>query len=54
MEKFYLELPTVERKEEAIEYIEEFYKYNSQIHGTGSLDSKLKKGFLMKNGWIIH
>ncbi|MBQ9659043.1 MAG: GNAT family N-acetyltransferase [Clostridia bacterium] len=44
MEKFYLELPSMERKREAIEYIEEFYEYGSQIHGTGSLDRELKKG----------
>ena len=44
MEKFYLEIPSLERKEEALEYIEEFYKYGSQIHGTGSLDRELKKG----------
>lgn len=44
MEKFYLELPTLERKNEVLEYINEFYKYNSQIHGTGSLDRELKKG----------
>jgi len=44
MEKFYLELPSLERKDEAIEFIEEFYKYDSQIHGTGGLDGKLKKG----------
>jgi len=44
MEKFYLELPSLERKNEALEYIEEFYKYDSQIHGTGSLDRELKKG----------
>ena len=44
MEKFYLELPSLERKNDALEYIEEFYKYDSQIHGTGSLDRELKKG----------
>ena len=44
MVKFYLELPSLERKNEALEYIEEFYKYDSQIHGTGSLDRELKKG----------
>ena len=44
MEKFYLELPTIERKQEALEYINEFYEYDSQIHGTGSLDRELKKG----------
>ena len=44
MEKFYLEIPSIERKDDAIEYIEEFYEYNSKIHGTGSLDRELKKG----------
>ena len=44
MEKFYLELPSIERKNDALEYIEEFYKYGSQIYGTGSLDRELKKG----------
>ena len=44
MEKFYLELPSIGRKNDALEYIEEFYEYGSQIHGTGSLDRALKKG----------
>lgn len=44
MEKFYLEIPSLQRKEEALEYIDEFYEYNSNIHGTGSLDRELKKG----------
>lgn len=44
MEKFYLELPSVDRKNDALEYIEEFYEYGSQIHGSGSLDKYLKKG----------
>lgn len=44
MEKFYLVVPSLERKDEAIEYINEFYKYNSPIHGTGSLDRELEKG----------
>ena len=43
MEKFYLELPTMEREDEALEYIKEFYEYGSQIHGTGSLHRDLKK-----------
>lgn len=44
MDKFYLEIPSLERKNEALEYIDEFYRYGSQIHGTGSLDRELKKG----------
>ena len=42
MEEFYLEEPTINRKEEAIEYINEHYKYNSNINGCGSLDKYLK------------
>ena len=38
MEKYYLEIPTIERKEEALEYVEEFYKYNSNPSGVGDLD----------------
>ena len=51
MEKFYLELPSLERKNDALEYIEEFYKYDSQIHGTGSLDRELKKGKMYEE-WL--
>lgn len=37
MEKFYLEEPSLERKEDAIAYIQEFYDHNSNINGTGGL-----------------
>lgn len=37
MEKFYLEVPSIKRKEEAIEYIKEHYQYNSDINGAGGL-----------------
>ena len=37
MERFYLEEPNINRKEEAINYIEEHYKYNSNINGSGGL-----------------
>ena len=50
MEKFYLELPTIERKEEALEYINEFYEYGSEIHGTGFRYS-IKKGNLYEE-WL--
>lgn len=33
MEKFYLEEASLERKQQAIEYIEEHFKYNSNIAG---------------------
>lgn len=41
MEKFKHVRPTKEYEKEAIEYINEFYKYNSKINGTGGLDRYL-------------
>ena len=38
MEKFYHEIPSIERKKEAIEYIKEHLEYNSDINGSGGLD----------------
>ena len=43
MEKFYLEIPTIERKEEAIDYFNEHIKYHSDMNGTGSMDMFLKE-----------
>ena len=37
MEKFYLEEPTLNRKEEIIELINEYLKYNSDFNGLGPL-----------------
>ena len=41
METFYLETPSLERKNEIIDYINEFVEYKSDINGTGSLDKIL-------------
>lgn len=49
MEKFYLEEPSIDRKEEAIDYMNEFYKFNSEIHGSGGLESYLDN----YEGWLI-
>lgn len=43
MNLFYLEEPSIKRKKEAIEYINEHTKYNSKINGTGGLDNHLDK-----------
>ena len=43
MESFYLEEPSMSRKNEAIEYINEHYQYNSNINGSGSLDDYLEE-----------
>ena len=40
MELFYLEEPSINRKDEAISYVEEFIKNNSVVHGSSSLDSE--------------
>lgn len=42
MEKLVLIKPTIEYKEKAIDFINEFYKYNSEINGCGGLDRYLK------------
>ena len=42
MEQFYLERPSLDRKDEIIDYINEFVSYNSDINGTGSLDKILE------------
>ena len=40
--KFYLENPSMERKNDVIEYMNEHVKYNSAINGTGSFDHVLE------------
>lgn len=41
MELFYLEIPSLARKNEIIDYINEFVQYKSEINGTGGLDKIL-------------
>lgn len=41
MEKFYLEEPSLERKTDILDYLDEFVVYNSNINGSGSLDKVL-------------
>ncbi len=50
MERFLLEVPGIERKEEAIAFIREFYDYHSEINGTGGLYRYLEnyEGWLQK------
>ena len=48
METFYFEVPRIERKEEAIAYIREFYEFGSAINGTGSLNRFLDD----YEGWL--
>lgn len=44
VEKFFFEIPSLERKNEIIEYLDEFVKYGSDINGSGSLD-KIYDGY---------
>lgn len=43
MEKFYLEIPTIERKREALEYLKEHVEANSKINGSGGLNRCLNE-----------
>ena len=42
MEKFYLEMPSLERKNQIIDYVNEFALYNSETNGMGSLRKMLE------------
>lgn len=48
MERFFLEEPSIKRKEEAIEYVLEHIQYNSNMSGTGGLD----KNYLNYEEWL--
>ena len=48
MERYYLEIPTANRKKDAINYIEEFHIFNSDINGVGGLDRFLDN----YEGWL--
>ena len=41
MEKFCFEVPGIDRKEDAVAYIREFYEVGSEINGTGGLNRYL-------------
>lgn len=42
MERFFLEIPTINRKQEVLDYLEENVKYNSDLNGIGGMDSCLE------------
>lgn len=42
MERLFLETPTINRKQEALDYLDETTKYNSEFNGTGGMDSCLE------------
>ena len=48
MERFYYEVPSIDRKGDAIEYINEHYEYKSNINGVGGLHRYLDN----YEGWL--
>ncbi len=50
MDKFYFEIPSIKREEEAFQYIQEFIEYNSVINGVGGLDNY--NSFYDYKGWL--
>ena len=50
MDRLYFEVPSIERKADAIDYINEHYEYKSNIHGAGGLQKYLDdyEGWLKK------
>ena len=48
MERLYYEVPSLKRKEQALEYTKEHIKYNSDINGSGSLHRYLDN----YEGWL--
>ena len=42
MERFFFERPSMERKDEIIEFFNEYVEAGSEIHGSGSLDKAIK------------
>lgn len=42
MDKLFLETPTINRKQEALEYLKENIKYRSDLNGTGGMDKCLE------------
>lgn len=52
MEKFYLTLPSIERKKEIVEFLDEFVEHNSDLNGSGAL-SKIFEGFTFEEALDI-
>ena len=48
MEKFYFEVPSIKRKEDALDFIHEFIEYNSDINGSGGFNRYIND----YEGWL--
>ena len=51
MEKLFLEIPSLDRKQEALDYLEENIKYGSDLNGIGSIDKWLEG--ISYEEWLI-
>lgn len=51
MDKLFLEVPTIKRKNEALDYLDEHVKYKSDLNGSGSLDRCLD--IISYEEWLI-
>jgi len=51
MDKLFLEVPTIERKQDAKDYLEENIKYNSDLNGTGSMEIILDE--MTYEEWLV-
>lgn len=51
MEKIFLEIPTINRKQDALDYLAENVKYNSDLNGTGGMDRCLEG--LTYEEWLL-
>ena len=49
MEKFYFETPTIKRKIDALEFVQEFYEYGVDLDGTGGLIKHFPHDY---EGWL--
>lgn len=51
MGKIFLEIPTINRKQEALDYLAENVRYNSELNGTGSMNVCLNG--MTYEGWLL-
>lgn len=51
MEKIFLEIPTINRKQDALNYLKENAKYNSDFNGTGGMESCLDQ--ISYEEWLL-
>lgn len=51
MDRIFLEIPTIERKQDALAYLEENVQYHSELNGTGGMDDCLKG--MTYEEWIL-